>query len=495
MEDNFDPDVAFDSDMEDSHSDDCPYTRLGNFEALENFHKALLEADDPLDVIELVDDNRHWIVAISPFGRRFCAYRDRWLEVEEERENEEVEEEEEGRIIGDPATRHNKQELARCFNLLLEIVSHFQYDDSRFIFSSDDNEYWRFYADDYDKEKEQPPEEQTTKTHINYVSVYFDCGSHRSTDTGLPFGKLLELHQRMPGNIYIPWQFFVDQGQIQISEDTKFQAKKVHLELHDQLNLTALTTVLEEQRFPNLESIELYSKGSEDANIGGLLQQLGTFSLLPELDIHQPDQPLYTTLSVSDSTALSSLRLRKLKLQSGAFESEAAVRAFVDGLAETGTRTLINSIHLDNCILPDEGILYLLKKAPKLCNLIELIMLDENPTPYETLLSASRQCNMESTSLQYLHVSDAYPDFGIVEEEAEHYWKLNKAGRRAIQDLPSISPPGLVTALLDKAQRAYQGNGIYYMLREHVDLCTIVAECNGSDGKQRLSKKKQKTAL
>ena len=83
MEDNFDPDVAF---------DDRPCTRLGNFEALENFHKALLEADDPLDVIELVNDNRHWIVAISPFGRRFCAYRERWLEVEEERENEEVEE-------------------------------------------------------------------------------------------------------------------------------------------------------------------------------------------------------------------------------------------------------------------------------------------------------------------------------------------------------------------------------------------------------------------
>ena len=488
MEDNFDPDVAF---------DDRPCTRLGNFEALENFHKALLEADDPLDVIELVDDNRHWIVEISLFGRRWSPYRDRWLEVEEERENEEVEEEEEGRINGDPATRHNKQELAQCFNLFLEILSHFQYHHVGVsLFFDEDDEIIMFLADNEYEETEQPPEEQSTKkAAISEVRVLFDCGSHRSTDTDLPFWKLLELSQRMSRKIDLPWQFFVDPGQIQISDSAKFQAKQLQVELHNQQTLTALTTFLEQERFPKLESIGIQLRGSEQRNLGGLLEQLGTFSLLPSLHIFQYHG--YTTFSVSDSTALSSLRLRELELQGIAFASETAMRAFVDGLVETGA--FISSIETSSvfsCILPEEGILYLLKEAPKLCNLSKLILYAENPAPadIEALRSAYRQCNKESTSLQYLSVSSARRTKKM-SEEAIHYWNLNEAGRRAIQDLPSISPPGLVTVLLNKAQEAYQENGIYHMLREHADLRTIVAECNGSDGKQRPSNKKQKTAL
>ena len=495
----------YEQDDSDDEVPSFPYTWLGNFEALENFHKALLRADHPLDMIALDDDDQ-WTVAISLFGRRWCPYRQQWVEDEDN----EVEEEEEGRITGDPATRHNKQELARCFNLLLEIVNHFQYGSIHVRFHFNDD-VMHFDADAMgDEEKEEPPEEQSTKkAAISEVRVLFDCGPHRSTDTDLPFWKLLELSQRMSRKIDLPWQFFVDPGQIQISEETKFQAKHLQLELHNQQTLTALTKVLEKERLPNLESIEMVLKRAEQRNLGCLLQQLGTFSLLSKLKIGrflQYGVNDVTTFSMSDAKALSSLRLRKLALIDIDLASETATKAFVDGLVETGA--LISSIEFSGCILPEEGVLYLLKKAAKLRNLEELRIVispkDREPmgTKFEALRSAYRLCNKESTSLQsllvYWHTRTTFLSIGPGKDtedtykEAKHYWKLNKAGRRAIQDLPSISPPGLVIALLDKAQEAYQENGIYHMLREHADLRTIVAECNGSDGKQRHSNKKRK---
>ena len=494
-----------------SSSSSFAFTRLRNFDDLENFHTDILEADHPLDLIGLYGDCT-WHVFISPFGRRWSVNRGRWVEEGEEEdesdvggEGEEQQQEEARRTIGDTTTRHNKNELRRCFISLLEILAHFQYQVGAIHFYFDDENKMNFFAeDDYDDdgEKEHPQEEQTTKAAaLRMVRVFFDCGSHRSTDTDLPFLKWLKLHQRMSKRIALPWQFFLDQGEI--SDNAIFQSKYLEMELNDQLTLTTLVKLLDKERFPNLKKIALALLDSSPGqrNFEGLLRHLGSnkFSLLSDLLIIQVRE--HTTLSLSAVAWLSKLQLRSLLLSGLAFASETAMRAFVDGVVETGT--LSDSLFLSKCLLPENGVLYLLQKASKLLNLRSLCIDSETLAPVtniEALRSAYRQCNKESTSLRWLPVllnatCWVGPKGPISEigKEAHHYWDLNRAGRRAIQDLPSISPPGLVAVLLEKAYRAYQENGIYHMLREHADLRTIVADSNGiSKDKQRQSNKKQK---
>ena len=490
------------SSSADSSSSSFAFTWLRNFDDLENFHTDILEADHPLDLIDLCGD-RTWNVYISPFGRYWSADRQRWVEEGEEedetRDEDGGEREEARRNIGDPATRHNKKELRRCFNLLLEILSHFQYRAVEFHFEFDDDGQLFFFGAADEETKEQSSEEKTTtQAAIDVVNLVFDGGLHRSTDTDLPFLKWLELHQGISMRMNVPWQFFLDQGQI--SDNAIFNTKHLKMGLQDQLDLTALRKVLDKERFPNLENIEINPEGSEQRNLGGLVHQLGTFPFLSTLRIFQRSE--HTTLSLPASACISLPRLDALSLFGIGFASKAVMRAFVDGIIETGT--LITQIDFGRCVLPEEEILYLLTKASKLRNLRSLSIIAKTPTPlanFEALQSAYRQCNKESTSLQFLHVvlNDTFwiglgdPITDIISSEATHYWKLNISGRRAIHDLPSISPPGLVAVLLEKANRAYQENGIYHMLREHADLRTIVADRNGiSEDKQRQSNKKQK---
>ena len=64
-----------------------------------------------------------------------------------------------------------------------------------------------------------------------------------------------------------------------------------------------------------------------------------------------------------------------------------------------------------------------------------------------------------------------------IHSEIKHQLFLNRAGRRALEELPSSALPSLVSRLLEKADKAYSHDGVYYLLREYADLRTTVARC------------------
>ena len=239
-------------------------------------------------------------------------------------------------------------------------------------------------------------------------------------------------------------------------------------------------------QFPRLRELTVYKEVSVE-NTDALISQL---KLLPNLERFEF---LSGEFSVARASAIAALRLKQLGIRRTADGSGTVTKdeleALLTGIQETGTLqslALVREIQLDGADL-------LCEKIPKLTSLRNLTLGslsfgvggDCRPdiSEREGLIVGMKLVEAIKNNL-YLFGVDFYPGrsrggsvFQCIQQNQagiNHTLKLNQAGRRILQEMTNVAP-NLIPHILSNAGKAYDGMGIYFLLREHSDLRMTVA--------------------
>ena len=404
-----------------------------------------------------------------------------------------------------------------CLHKMFEILKTTtlpRYQNIHFILSLA-NRRFEFSASDRD-DNVDPSKADWDRVHSDSVCIHFDCrklafSTHLNTELIRQLMKIMGFLKTKIGTIQLPWAWDLLDTLLSPHQGG-FNARYMDLvvkELPQESSL--IKRVFRPDVFPNVRKIRLRISGVSSAVLTSLLGQLGSFPRLSRLEI-ESSAGGYLELWLPSLKVLSASPLLELKFRSLYFPSTTALGLLFDEwLEQKGIR--LTRLEISNCVIRQSGFLNIFQQLSKLPHLkhVELEMTcfdDVNPLAPEAIdlaRAAYRTWYRKSLSLEYIrlkpnrHICEIVPQEDIYSFRAfpavyrnisstrtigdkDHYLKLNKAGRRAIRDLPCISPPAIAVNLLDKANRVYQANGIYHLLREHADLRTIVAKHGVQEG-------------
>ena len=317
-----------------------------------------------------------------------------------------------------------------------------------------------------------------------------DGSSSRSTANHLEgdaFGlhRLIEALQPMH-LLYIQkmQDFFVKRdGQLHLYE-TKVNLADTFESKAEKLTLWPPVANFLASQFPLLRELSVEEHASIEST-DALISQL---KFLPNLERFEF---LPTEFSVARASAIAALRLKQLEMRRTADGSGTVTKdeleALLTGIQETGT---LESLSLSGKVQFD-GAELLCEKIPKLTSLRNLTLGslsfglggDFRPTmskEQEIIVGMKLVEAIKNHLYLFDVVFDSSGEGGVLQciqqnqADIHHTLKLNQAGRRILQEMTNVAP-NLIPHILSNAGKAYDGMGIYFLLREHSDLRMTVA--------------------
>ena len=250
-----------------------------------------------------------------------------------------------------------------------------------------------------------------------------------------------------------------------------FKAKTEHLQ-------TPLIR-LRQKNFPCLESLSVDSRARDAEELESMVSDnLKDFTLLKSLSLDIRAEILAKSASTISTLSISNLTLN------GRCErllSSEALEKLLSGINHTKS---LKHLELSSMTFDTESCEILSKSLTKLAGLQKIRMYEirfpdsftkEESRSFVDGIVDGIQKNPTLIEFEFVATNSKVGNF-LTDKHAviRHALRLNRAGRRVIEDMPSV-PPSIVPQILGKANTVYGSNGIYHLLRQHTDLRKVVA--------------------